>query len=74
MNSSASPPATTIDLVLKATGNVQLDKANGPEDSNMTEMLKDFLLIETVYEITQWCEAGLLEEGRCVGREVCPGL
>ena len=42
----------TVDLVLRARGNMQLQKANEPDDFIVTEMLKE-LPIESTYEIAK---------------------
>ena len=44
-----------MDLVLKARGNMQPDRADGLEDMTVAEMLKE-LLADTMYEFTQWFE------------------
>ena len=42
----------TVDLVLRGRGNMLPDKANGPEDIIVTEMLKE-LPGESIYENTK---------------------
>ena len=41
----------TVDLVLKARGNMQPDRADGLEDMTVAEMLKE-LPVDTMYEFT----------------------
>ena len=43
-----------VDMEQRAKGNMQTDKACGPEDVIGTEMLKE-LSVERMHDVTRWC-------------------